>query len=298
MCLTCLTRIESVTVLITLITLGSANIAATTEPSDLIQTALDNRDPTANAVVIAQGDTVVLELATRLNGATPEEKVDIIGLLAAISSPATIPLLAPLMANPDYDTRVRATEAVYTAVIAHGAPRDQAFADKIVAAIQGEPTAGALLLGGLVPAAEEPLNAHVGQTRLVKLFTSKPPVPAGIPATVALSLLGDQDSRDRLEQSVMAGDPVLLEFYLTAMPMIDSPTILHALAAATLANEAPVGDGLPSGADPPRRLADIATETFVRQFDLHPGFELDETERYSEEKRRKVLSLITASMPQ
>jgi hypothetical protein len=202
------------------------------------------------------------------------------------------------MADPDYDTRVRASEAVYTAVIAHGAPEDAAFGAAIMAALEDAPTAGAILLGGFVPGAEGPLKSHVQETRLVKLFTSEPPVPAGAAATVALSLLGDQAARDRLEQSVRDGDPALLEFYVTAMPVIDAPEILHALADATLMSEAPVADGLPSGVEPQRRIADIATEAFVRQFALDPGFALDETSRYSEPQRARVAALITEALPQ
>ncbi len=273
-------------------------MAATADLSDLVQTALDRRDADASAAVIAAGDDAVPELAARLEDADPDAKADIIGLLREIGTPLTINSLASLMADPDYDTRVRATEAVYSAVMTHGAPQDQAFADAVIAAIQGTPAAGALLLGGLVPGADAVLKAQAGETRLVKLAASEPPVPAGVAATVALSLLGDAEARTRLERSIQAGDPAELEFYVTVMPMIDSPTILHALAAATLSNEAPVADGLPSGVEPSRRLADIATEAFVRRLDLDPGFELDETARYPQDARDKVAALITAAIPQ
>lgn len=273
-------------------------MAGAADIPELVQTALDSGSPAAAAAVIDAGDDAVPELAARLEGAGPGANADIIGLLREIGSALTINTLAPLMADPDYDTRVRASEAVYGAVMTHGAPQDQAFADAVVAAIQGTPAAGALLSGGFVPDAEAALKAQVTETRLVKLAASEPPVPAGVAATVALSLLGDAEARTRLEQSIQAGDPAELEFYVTAMAMIDSPTILHALAAATLANEAPVADGLPSGVEPSRRLADVATEAFVKRLNLDPGFELDETTRYPQDAREKVAALISAAIPQ
>ena len=72
----------------------------------------DNPAQGSIAAVIAAGDKAVPILASRLEGADSVDRTDILSLLAAIGTPATIPVLLPFMADEDWDTRQRSARAV------------------------------------------------------------------------------------------------------------------------------------------------------------------------------------------
>ena len=289
----------AVLALIALLLFGDKTMAQSPDVPALVDAALaDNPAPGASAAVIAAGDDAVPVLAARLAAAEPSERTDSIALLAAIGSPATVSPLLPLITDDDWDTRERSARAVFAVVIAHGAPDTQDFADAIVESLGDKPGGATLLLAGFVPQARDSLIAHVNDTHLVKLDNAGPTVPASIATMMALALLGEPQARVALDASIPVADPQLLEFYLAAITLIDDPTVLQAPARATLANRTPIGDGLPSGAKPPRRLADRAVDAFVQRLNLRPGFTLTKTGRYSEQDIREIGQLIESAVPQ
>jgi hypothetical protein len=266
--------------------------------STLVDAALSHYPaPDANAQVIAVGGEAVPILIDRLKCGEPSKLADIIALLAAIGTPATIPPLLPLMADGSFDIRERSARAVYTTVIANGVPDTTDFAEAIVASLDDKPGGAALLLAGFVPQARTALIAHVNDSHLVKLDNAGPAVPAGKVATMALALLGEPQALASFETSIPISSPDMLEFYLSAITLIVDPIVLSALAKATLENMTPISNNLPSGIVPPRRLADRAVEAFVKRLNLRPGFALDYTQRYSDQDFREIRQLIVKTIP-
>ncbi|QDG76884.1 hypothetical protein [Labrenzia sp. PHM005] len=272
-------------------------MAQTSELSELVETALQNPSPVSVSAVVAAGDSAVAELEARFSSASADERANIIGIWRAICTHKAALALAPLMSSDDYDTRVRASAAAYECVRKNGLPDNPAFKEDVLAALNGEAEAGGLLLASYFPESQAGLSKHQTSTRLVKLDASDPAVPVDLVTAVALSRLGDQDARGRLETKIQEGDPANLVFLIKAMAVIDAPEILHSLASATLSNETPVGDGLPSGVTPQRRVADIATEYFVHRLKFDPGFELDPTRLYSQDERGLVARKIAEKLP-
>jgi len=272
-------------------------MAQTTDMSELVETALQQPDQNSVAAVVAAGDAAVPDLAARLKRAHPGEHASLIGMLQAICSQQAAEALAPYLSVPDYDTKVRASAAVYACVSRSGMPEGKVFAEHVLTSLADGPEAGTLLVAGYIPQSETALKRHLGAGWLVKLSLSDPPVPAGLAAATALSLLGNQAARGQLETAIQEGDAAILLFLIRALQMIDAPEILHGLAAAALTNDTAVGDGLPSGVSPPRRLGDVAVEAFVRRLDLDPGFELDTMRRYSDAERGTISRLMRESLP-
>ncbi|MEE2865573.1 MAG: hypothetical protein VYE69_10115, partial [Pseudomonadota bacterium] len=125
----------------------------------------------------------------------------------------------------------------------------------------------------------------------------EPTAPAALAARLALSALGDDEARTSLLRQIPEAEPDSLVFMLKALPLIDAPEVLHALAATTLSSDAPVADGLPSGAEPAREVADVAVEAFVARLSLSPGFKVTPGAIYTADQRAEVESLITGSIP-
>ncbi len=284
---------------VAMLTFGDHSMAQPANIPVLVDAALaDNPAPGSSAAVIAAGDDAIPVLAARLKLADhPSRRADIIGLLRAINSPAVVPPLLPLMSDDDFDTRERSAQAVFSVVSAHGVPKTRVFAEAVLAGLDDKPSAATLLLAGFVPQARDALIRNADARHLVKLGNDGPAVSAGLAAQLSLSLLGNADARRRLESAMPTASPDHLKFCLDAMAVIDAPTLLHALADATLSNDTPIGDGLPSGATPARRLSDHAVETFVRRLNLDGGFKIDHTRQYTEDETRAVAIQIERALP-
>lgn len=293
------TRMRLPVVLITVLALGSDAMPQSDDLTAMVDAALaDQGDPNAVNALVAKGDQAIPELALRLAGGDRSDRLDVVGLLAAIGTPAIVPSLLPLFDDADPELRERATQAVFSVVVAHGVPATPEFADGVVASMDEHPSGAALLLAGLVPKAGKLLSAHARDTHLVKTKNAGPAVPAATAATVALSLLGDSDARSRLESSIAEADANTLEFYLDVVALFDDPALLQTLARVTLANQTAVHDNLPSGVTPPRRLADRAVEAFVERLKIRPEFELQPTKRYSDKEIDQILQKVGDAVPQ
>ena len=164
----------------------------------------------------------------------------------------------------------------------------------------GSTSAAVLLLLDYFPGKEtESLLREVRDRKersLTKLFEWSPVVPVSLPANVALSRLGDQRSRMALLDTIEASRPAELEFLLTAIREIDAPEVLHSLKRA-LDDQREVSAGVPSGAEPKRRLCDEPVNAFVKRLQLNVGVELSSARRYSKAEIDAVRNGIDASIP-
>ena len=218
-----------------------------------------------------------------------------------VVSVSALPSLIAEALRLDPDLRARASAAALKVVLANGPPSGpvaEQLQTEVTAALEApDAEGGVLLLGALAPGAEDALEAHLSGTRLVKAQPQEPTAPAALAARLALSALGDDDARTSLLKQIPGAEPDSLVFMLKALPLIDAPEVLHALAATTLSSDAPVADGLPSGAEPAREVADVAVEAFVARLNLTPGFKVTPGAIYTADQRAEVERLITSSIP-
>ncbi len=264
-----------------------------------IDTALAGGSPEA---VVEAGPAAVAPLAARLAAAkTTGEKSALVDLLSAVGGADALAPVLPYISDADPDLRARASAAALKVVLANGPPSGpvaEQFQTEVTAALKApDAEGGVLLLGALAPGAEEALEAHLSGTRLVKAQPQEPTAPAALAARLALSALGDDEARTSLLRQIPEAEPDSLVFMLKALPLIDAPEVLHALAATTLSSDAPVADGLPSGAEPAREVADVAVEAFVARLSLSPGFKVTPGAIYTADQRAEVERLITGSIP-
>lgn len=236
----------------------------------------------------------------------PDEDLrrDLALYLAGLEHPATAPLLARLLADPDPEIRARAADALFAlpdpgSALAAAPPAAEAL---LAQAAGDAPTAAQLLLLGYAGTdkAEAVLRAIVedGETPPVKLHPWQRPVPAELAATIALSRLGDPAARDALLQRQPPMPAEELAFLLSVLPAIDAPAVLHHLAALALDDEREVAGGVPSGAGPARRLCDKAVDAFAARLDLRLPFALNPAGCYDEAERRAVREAMTGTVPQ
>lgn len=252
--------------------------------------------------VVEAGPAAVAPLAARLAAAkTTGEKSALVDLLSAVGGAEALAPVLPYIGDADPDLRARASAAALKVVLANGPPSGpvaEQLQTEVTAALEApDAEGGVLLLGALAPGAEDALEAQLSGTRLVKAQPQEPTAPAALAARLALSALGDDDARTSLLKQIPEAEPDSLVFMLKALPLIDAPEVLHALAATTLSSDAPVADGLPSGAEPAREVADVAVEAFVARLNLSPGFKVTPGAIYTADQRAEVERLITSSIP-
>ncbi|UES42519.1 hypothetical protein [Roseibium aggregatum] len=264
-----------------------------------IDTALAGGSPEA---VVEAGPAAVAPLAARLAAAkTTGEKSALVDLLSAVGGAEALAPVLPYIGDADPDLRARASAAALKVVLANGPPSGpvaEQLQTEVLAALEApDAEGGVLLLGALASGAEEALEAHLSGTRLVKAQPQEPTAPAALAARLALSALGNDEARTSLLKQIPEAEPDSLVFMLKALPLIDAPEVLHALAATTLSSKAPIADGLPSGAEPAREVADVAVEAFVARLNLTPGFEVTPGAIYTADQRAQVERLITGSIP-
>lgn len=264
-----------------------------------IDTALAGGSPEA---VVEAGPAAVAPLAARLAAAkTTGEKSALVDLLSAVGGADALAPILPHIGDVDPDLRARASAAALKVVLANGLPSGpvaKQLQTEVLTALEApDAEGGVLLLGALAPGAEDALEAHLSGTRLVKAQPQEPTVSAALAARLALSALGDDEARTSLLRQIPEAEPDSLVFMLKALPLIDAPEVMHALAATTLSSDAPVADGLPSGAEPAREVADVAVEAFVARLNLTPGFKVTPGAIYTADQRAEVERLITSSIP-
>jgi hypothetical protein len=133
--------------------------------------------------------------------------------------------------------------------------------------------------------------------KLAKLRPWTAAVPIPLVVDLALSRRGDAAARLALLEMVGEGSLEVDAFLLDVLREVDEPKVLQALKKA-LDDEREVSGGVPSGAEPRRRLADQAVDSFVERLNLSVGFRRDSSRRYSSEEIAEVKSLIGSSIPQ
>lgn len=264
-----------------------------------IDTALAGGSPEG---VVEAGPAAVAPLAARLAAAkTTGEKSALVDLLSAVGGADALAPVLPYIGDADPDLRARASAAALKVVLANGPPSGpvaEQLQTEVTAALEApDAEGGVLLLGALAPGAEDALEAHLSGTRLIEAQPQEPTAPAALAARLALSALGDDEARTSLLRQIPEAEPDSLVFMLKALPLIDAPEVLHALAATTLSSKAPVADGLPSGAEPAREVADVAVEAFVARLNLTPGFKVTPGAIYTADQRAEVERLIAGSIP-
>ena len=135
----------------------------------------------------------------------------------------------------------------------------------------------------------------------VKLHPWDKPVALPDALRPALILAAVPGARDDMLFRLETADPALMLYYLAVIDFIDSPEILHRLAAS-LDDETEVGGGAPAGAPAgvaePRRLADWAVDAFIDRLSLEVDFARNPHGRYLAEQIVAVKQAIRASIPQ
>ncbi|GAB2186726.1 hypothetical protein [Roseibium sp. LAB1] len=252
--------------------------------------------------LVEAGPAAVAPLAARLAAAeTADEKSDLVDLLAAVGGAEALAPVLPYIGDPDPDLRARASAAALKFVLANGPPSGtiaEQLRTSVTAALEApDAEGGVLLLGALAPGSEDALTAHLSGTRLVKAQPQEPTAPAAVAARLALSALGNDEARTDLLTEIPQAGPDSLVFMLKALPLIDAPEVLHTLAATALSSDTPVADGLPSGLEPAREVADVAVEAFVARLDLSPSFAITPGAIYTAEQRDEIARLIAGSIP-
>lgn len=269
------------------------NIAAKVQ---VVFVAVAKGDAGDTDALIASGDAIVPAVSEYLASDDDHVRAEAAALLGALQSQPAAKALLPALADASADIRERASRAVLAQVLKAGtfAGLDAAVAKGLAA---GEPGASMLLLGAFSQESGEVLRDTVDSTRLVKLANSDPPVPAHLPAQVALSRMGDEPARSGLDDAIAGGDLAELVFLLNTLPLLDDPSTIHALAARTLGDERAIADGLPSGVEPSRRLADHAVDRLAARLRLKLSFELDEARRYSPAEIAELRKAIGSAIP-
>lgn len=246
--------------------------------------------------LLALGDAIVPAVSGYLSSGDENIRVEAVALLAALDSEAAAKALLPALADSSADIRERAARAVLAQVLRAGKFAGLgAAAEKGLAA--GEPGAAALLLGAFSQSSGEILRDTVDSTRLVKLADADLPVPAHLPAQVALSRLGDEPARSGLDEAIARGDVAELLFLLDVLPLLDDPSTINTLAAKTLGDERPVGGDLPAGVEPSRRVADHAIDALAARLRLKLSFAPDETRRYSAAEIAELRKALDSAVP-
>lgn len=258
--------------------------------------AVAKGDASDTDALLTFGDAIVPAVSTYLSSSDENVRTEAVALLAALETEVAAKALLPALTDASEGVRERAARAVLAQVLATGefAGLGEAVAKGLAA---GEPDAAILLLGAFSQGVEGRLRAAADSTSLVKLADSDLPVPASLPAQVALSALGDSLARSALDEAIARGDIAELLFLLDVLPLLDDTSTIVTLATKTLDDERPVAGGVPAGAEPSRRVADRAVEALVKRLKLKPSFDLDEAKRYSAAQIAEVRKSVVSAIP-
>jgi hypothetical protein len=214
----------------------------------------------------------------------------LLGALAHAQTDCTA--LSAGLTSSSADTRERAARAVYEKcppATTRTLPDLNASLRKSVQL--GNASAAALLLLGRY---QDPETRSFLEQRTskalpkVKLDPWQPPVPLGLAAAVAAVSAGSESARARLTQGLSPIEES--EFLASSIPAIQDRASLRALVKL-LDDERTVNTGVPSGATPRLRIADLALEAFCKRFELTP-FPLRPGDRYSPSEIASVAKLV------
>lgn len=240
-------------------------------------------------------------LARYANDPSVEVRREVLALVKAGDTPAAVPILIHLLADADSEVQRSAAAGLYG--LDPGAlAKHPASAKALAQGVAAGNTASApaiLLLGYAPPDAVTPVLQQLcgqGPDHRTKLEEWTPPVPVRLAATVVLSRLGDREARRALLEATTAQDLAVRQFLLGVVRDIDSPEVLHALAAY-LDDPRLTGSGAPAGAESQRRLCDDAVNALVRRLKLKVDFPLSEAQPYLPAQIDQVRARLAEAIP-
>lgn len=254
-------------------------------------------DLSQTASLARYGVAIIPHVEPFLHDDSEATRIEAVALLDAIGGELAANALVSVLVDQSEEIRERAARSLYKYLIAN--TTQISLGSKPIESFKlGKPGAAVLLLLGYSAAGGEFLKKSLAEERLVKLYQYSPTVPAWLPAMVALSRLGDAQARISLNSEIDKGNIDTLEFLLQAIESIDAPEILHALAIKTLTDEREISGGVPDGAQPSRRVADMAVDAFVKRLELESFFEIKPSRRYEKSGIDNILNLISDAIPQ
>lgn len=247
------------------------------------------------------GEPVVMFMAQYVVDADENVREQAVAVLKAVGGENAAPLLLRALTDEVAGIRERAAHALFTGhdPVAVAALPDAGDAIRGSVAA-GNHTAAALLLLGYCPGDEsvsllQKVRDADPMSR-TELHAWTPVVDASLPARVSLSQLGEMEDRIFLLENAATADADQLQFLLSVLREVDAPALLHELAR-TLDDTTEIGGGAPSGAEPVRRICDLAVDAFVERLDLSVDFPLNDSGRYTEEQIQAVREAIEGAIP-
>jgi hypothetical protein len=225
------------------------------------------------------------------NEAVVCEAVVLLGRIGGATGGAA---LVPALTLASADVRERAARALHQV----GASQGMAGITNLESALHrsvemGNSAAAALLLLGRFQdeANRQWLKLRLAATApMVKLHPWNTPVPQGLAAAVAGVSAGLPEARPRLLEGLR--DLAHAEFLALALPDVADPAALRSLLPL-LDDTRPTRLGVPSSAQPQRRVCDLAVDGFLARLTLHPTFSPRPSGRYAEQEIAQVKALVS-----
>jgi HEAT repeat protein len=205
--------------------------------------------------------------------------------------------LAAQLSSDEPDQRERAARAIHSACAWDLVPP---LAGALRDAVRTVPSAAAMLLLARDPNDEtrqllrQVMHAHTGKQ--TKLELDSPAVPLETAAAVALSAAGDSQARRELHRLASSDDPTIRRFLLEVIGDIDDPPTLQQMRQY-LSDQRETPGGVPHGATPSRRIADLAADALIDRLNLAVSFARRPAGRYDPDQLAEVDSKVRASIP-
>ena len=287
--------------LVSMVVMGCHKESAMSEPVAAAVEAIRQGNSGPSADLVDLGEPVVAPLSAYSDDPNVDVRRQVMKVLAAIASPGAFDPLVRLLEDDDIEIRSESAGALWSQF----GPADYLEREKLPAALRaslglGNDSPAALVLLGYFPTPENEAlirEAAMKNPRPLKLLPGSKPVSSDLPGAVALAMMGNDESVGVVLEAIDSQQAPDLLFLLDVLRDIDSPTIIHALSA-TLHDQRIVSSGVPSGAEPARRICDEAVERFVNRLDLAVPFNLNSSRRYSADQIDAVKSGLRKSLPQ
>lgn len=247
-----------------------------------------NSEPAAALTVTADD---VPEISAYLRDPDEPVRREAVVLLARAGGDAACTALAEAVTDNTADIRERAARAMRDVCSAETLKAAPELGPALRESVQlGNAAAAALLLRGRVPDGENAAfleSLLAAETPVVKLEAWHQPVPQGLAAAVAAANAGSSAGRERLVKGLEGIEEA--EFLASVLGDIEETAALRSLLPL-LDDERAVFASVPSGAQPQRRVCDLAADGFVKRLELNP-FPLRPSDRYTTEEIALVKKL-------
>lgn len=252
-----------------------------------------NSEPAAALTVTADD---VPEIAAYLRDSDEPVRREAVMLLARAGGQTGCSALAEALTDHSAGIRERAARAmreVCSAETLEAAPDLGVALRESVR--MGNTSAAALLLLGRVRDGENAAfleSLLAAETPAVKLEAWHQPVPQALPAAVAAANAGSTAGRERLTKGLEGIEEA--EFLASVLGDIADTAALGSLLPL-LVDERAVFASVPSGAQPQRRICDLAADGFVKRLGLNP-FPPRPSDRYTADEIALVKKLAAAAL--